>query len=67
MQPEDFRPDDLFAQIEGLVETVDAERFTYPLERIAPAGEGCGRVGQLDRLIDIAVAAAHGTDTGDAG
>ena len=26
MQPEDFRPDDLFAQIEGLVEAVDAER-----------------------------------------
>ena len=26
MKPEDFRPDDLFAQIEGLVEAVDAER-----------------------------------------
>ena len=26
MQPENFRPDDLYAQIEGLVETVDAER-----------------------------------------
>jgi signal transduction histidine kinase/ActR/RegA family two-component response regulator len=26
MQPEDFRPDDLFAQIQGLVEAVDAER-----------------------------------------
>ena len=26
MQPQDFRPDDLFARIEGLVETVDAER-----------------------------------------
>lgn len=26
MQPEDFRPEDLFAQIQGLVETVDAER-----------------------------------------
>lgn len=26
MQPEHFRPEDLFAQIEGLVETVDAER-----------------------------------------
>lgn len=26
MQPEDFRSDDLFAQIQGLVETVDAER-----------------------------------------
>jgi CheY-like chemotaxis protein/nitrogen-specific signal transduction histidine kinase len=26
MQPEDFRPDDLFAQIEGLVEAVEAER-----------------------------------------
>jgi len=26
MKPEDFKPDDLFTQIEGLVETVDAER-----------------------------------------
>ena len=26
MQPQDFRPDDLLARIEGLVETVDAER-----------------------------------------
>src|SRR5262249_1602626 len=26
MQPQDFRPDDLFARIDGLVETVDAER-----------------------------------------
>jgi CheY-like chemotaxis protein/nitrogen-specific signal transduction histidine kinase len=26
MQPEDFKPDDLLAQIQGLVETVDAER-----------------------------------------
>jgi len=26
MKPHDFRPEDLFAQIEGLVETVDAER-----------------------------------------
>ena len=26
MKPEDFRPDDLFAQIEGLVEAVEAER-----------------------------------------
>ena len=26
MQPEDFRPDDLFRQIQGLVEKLDAER-----------------------------------------
>ena len=26
MQPEDFRPDDLFGQIQGLVDKLDAER-----------------------------------------